>query len=604
MNLNNNNNNKSNELPTIEESIRLATLALETAIETNGLETSIQMLDPFADKCLYHSSLRSIIIILNAGLTLQKHDLDRATQSWAQTAQLSNRYRRTGLISDLVKLFKTPDYNKYSDMEVHAELTHAKFLGLSALLGALEAQNIYALIKIAYRLRLCVNAFRECKVILRSKTNWESELSRQNFEAGVRLANGIQHLMISHIPPKLLRIVNFLGYKGVESRALQELTKTAFELPGLSARIAQVVLLVYWIVGQSHGCLGPKDLTLSQQIIDKELKRFPKSLLYKILNAKLAQVSGHIDEAIQLFKDCLVGNDLVVTHKLFHIELSFSYALKCQWDECIKYAELVRQQAIHSPAIITYILAIFKFAKAVDDNDQQMKKEANQLFESIPDMRIRYFGKTITPEKVAVELSLKYVRNNHFLPLPELDTLYGSNHLYFLKNNPIYLDRHLQRVDKYISIFKKDFDEGNGVDSYVSALFYKAFLLKLKGHYEEAKQCLNIILNEEQNIEKNSSILPQTTLEMGLIQLSTNNSEEAKNWLKKTMRDYNRYLNENYVHLRIYAALRELGISTDKQSANQNQINQFGKQWLKDLEVEEKSYENILKTDNMVLSIN
>ena len=39
---------------------------------------------------------------------------------------------------------------------------------------------------------------------------------------------------------------------------------------------------------------------------------------------------------------------------------------------------------------------------------------------SIPAMRIRYFGKTITPEKVAVEKSLKYFRNNESLILPEM----------------------------------------------------------------------------------------------------------------------------------------------------------------------------------------
>ncbi|CAG2116121.1 unnamed protein product [Medioppia subpectinata] len=256
---------------------------------------------------------------------------------------------------------------------------------MSAILCALEAQNIYALIKIAYRLRLCVSAFKECKTILRNRSIWESETSKQHFEAGVRLANGIQHLTISHIPPKLLKIVNFLGYKGVESRAFQELSRTAFELPGISSRIAQVVLLFYWIAGQPHACLGPKEssLAFSQQIIDKELKRFPKSLLYRLAQAKLAQISGHIDEAIHLFKDCLANNSLEISHKIFHMELSLCHALKCEWSEAIDYAELVRQQSVHSPAIITYLVAIFRYAKSVDDCDPHMKQTAAKLFESV-----------------------------------------------------------------------------------------------------------------------------------------------------------------------------------------------------------------------------
>ncbi|CAG2116120.1 unnamed protein product, partial [Medioppia subpectinata] len=194
-------NNNEGDCQTIEESINLVNEAIDNAIESNGLESAVQMLEPYAHKSLYHSAFRSILIILKAGLTLKKDDLEKASEVTEQTAKLSNKYRRTGFLNNLVKLFKTPNYDKYTDLEIHAELTYAKFLGMSAILCALEAQNIYALIKIAYRLRLCVSAFKECKTILRNRSIWESETSKQHFEAGVRLANGIQHLTISHIPP-------------------------------------------------------------------------------------------------------------------------------------------------------------------------------------------------------------------------------------------------------------------------------------------------------------------------------------------------------------------------------------------------------------------
>jgi len=66
-----------------------------------------------------------------------------------------------------------------------------------------------------------------------------------------------------------------LGYKGVRSIGFEEINKAAFELPGISSKLAQFVLLTYWLYAEPHGCLGPKDLTLCRQVIDKELKKFP-----------------------------------------------------------------------------------------------------------------------------------------------------------------------------------------------------------------------------------------------------------------------------------------------------------------------------------------
>ena len=52
-------------------------------------------------------------------------------------------------------------------------------------------------------------------------------------------------------------------------------------------------------------------------------------------------------------------------------------------------------------------------------------------------------------------------------------------------------------------------------------------------------------------------------MELGLIEFQSNNSISAEKWLKKSLTDYNHYLNENYVHLRACAGLRQLGITNE-----------------------------------------
>ena len=95
------------------------------------------------------------------------------------------------------------------------------------------------------------------------------------FEAGVRFANGLKHLAISQIPPKILRLVNFLGFSGKESIAFEEINKVAFEMPGMIGRIGRMFLLGYWLFGQPHAGLGPRELPKATQVLGKELEDFP-----------------------------------------------------------------------------------------------------------------------------------------------------------------------------------------------------------------------------------------------------------------------------------------------------------------------------------------
>lgn len=58
------------------------------------------------------------------------------------------------------------------------------------------------------------------------------------------------------------------------------------------------------------------------------------------------------------------------------------------------------------------------------------------------------------------------------------------------------------------------------------------------------------------------------TLEMGLIEIEQNNHDEAKKWLDHAEKDFAGYTAENFVHLKVYAAIRMMGYKTDKEMAN------------------------------------
>lgn len=65
--------------------------------------------------------------------------------------------------------------------------------------------------------------------------------------------------------------------------------------------------------------------------------------------------------------------------------------------------------------------------------------------------------------------------------------------------------------------------------------------------------------------------MPQSLHELAVIEMYRNNYDEAKELFNRVIKDYSGYLTENFVHLRAYAGLRDLGVNTDKQEINDSE---------------------------------
>ena len=81
-------------------------------------------------------------------------------------------------------------------------------------------------------------------------------------------------MIVSFLPPKLLKIVNFLGFKGVRDVAFTELNAVAYELPGIYSLIGELLELMSH---QKLSQLGRQ--TLCQCYLKSTKKEFVKLLL-------------------------------------------------------------------------------------------------------------------------------------------------------------------------------------------------------------------------------------------------------------------------------------------------------------------------------------
>lgn len=169
--------------------------------------------------------------------------------------------------------------------EAHAELVYAEALLMISLMTFLGDQNLINLVKGAFRIRSCYQSYKECAVILAQRSTWVSEFSRQHFESGVRMGVGTFNLMISHMPSKVLKLLEFIGFSGNRATGFTELEAATAQQEGLRSPLAVLISMTYHCYVEHYFGLGEGDLDYAKALLEKTLEKYPTVCIGKCFEA-------------------------------------------------------------------------------------------------------------------------------------------------------------------------------------------------------------------------------------------------------------------------------------------------------------------------------
>ena len=174
-----------------------------------------------ADCSIYHALGYGVFMYLKAVMTFEQKHIEEASAVLSQACENIDSYRHkrsksAGLVDTLGKLIKkaAPDYDQYTDNQVHAELCYAEILLLKAVLTLCEDETLVSFVKAGLKVRTCYQSFRECWTILQERTTWSNQQHRKDFESGVRFGVGCFNLMISLLPARVMKLLEFIGFRG------------------------------------------------------------------------------------------------------------------------------------------------------------------------------------------------------------------------------------------------------------------------------------------------------------------------------------------------------------------------------------------------------
>ncbi|KAH9488246.1 Tetratricopeptide repeat protein 39C [Bulinus truncatus] len=179
----------------------------------------------------------------------------------------------------------------------------------------------------------------------------------------INFGYGTFQLCISMVPPKILKLIEFLGFEGDREVGLSCLEFTSHS-KDMKAPLATLALLWYHTVlrpffaldGANQTQAGTKD---AEAIIREKEGEFPNSSLFMFFQGRIHRLEKKNDLSLKLYKRALVeakGQREIELMCLY--EISWCHILKLEWKEAQEGFIRLKKESKWSQAYYTYLVAV------------------------------------------------------------------------------------------------------------------------------------------------------------------------------------------------------------------------------------------------------
>ncbi|XP_046620385.1 tetratricopeptide repeat protein 39B-like [Neodiprion virginianus] len=523
----------------------------------NDFVQARKILAPWAETSIYHALGHSTFAFVEAILTFEQKHIEKAAETLKQCMSVCQKHRRKNTIAQNIgKIVKKANYDSYTPEELHAELCYAEALLIKSLLTFMEDETLVSFVKAGFKIRTCYLSFKECQTILKTR-KWTNDNHRIHFESGVRMGIGAFNLMISLLPGRIIKLLEFIGFSGDKAFGLEQLEAGYREPNGLRQVLCALTLLSFNLIVMYVLSDSRSDLKWCESTLDEELMLYPNGAWFLFFKGRLELVKGNVEEAVQWYTKSWKSQAIWPQfHHLCYWELMWAHCLQRQWDDALIYANHLEAESNWSKTIYMYQKAAILMMKK-DREDEKAKDMIRELMTQVPTHKQRIAGKSLPMEKFVIRKAGRFFAQNESLVLPTFELLLVWNMFKVLGTRP----------DLLLNIFKLAEEEETSLKLQPSD--YQAdnegLILLLKGtclrHIRkplQAEECLRKVLRLDKQIKEDTYLLPFAAVELALLARDQDKPQLAIALLEDTKKNYTGYSLESRLHFRIHSALLEL----------------------------------------------
>uniref|UniRef100_A0A7N6FLY2 Tetratricopeptide repeat domain 39A n=1 Tax=Anabas testudineus TaxID=64144 RepID=A0A7N6FLY2_ANATE len=473
---------------------------------------------------MYHALTYATILEMQAMMTFDPQHILAAGNTMKEAQAICQRYRKKSSFS-----------KNFTEEELHAEVCYAECLLQRAALTFLQDENMISFIKGGIKVRNSYQTYKELHTVLQSAGYTHGD-NHGHFEGGVKLGVGAFNLMISMLPTRTLKLLEFVGFSGNKEFGLQQLQEGSAESTFRSF-LCNMLLLCYhtfmsFILGTGEG-----DVEDAEKLLQPYIKKYPKGSIFLFFAGRIEEIKGNLDAAIRRFEECCEAQQQWKQfHHMCYWELMWCFTYKRHWKMAYFYADLLSKENSWSKATYAYMKAAY-LSMLTKDDCLTFGETALTLFRQVPALKQKIAGKSLPTEKFAIRKARRYLTEDAIpLPAPPL-----VKDLYLFCNCPV------------VCLSGSDFT----IDDQCLLSLLKGLCLKHLGHHEEAEHYFTLVLCNEAQIKYDHYLVPNALLEHGLLCLEQGRKDEAIKLLEAAKQNYKNYSMESRTHFRIQAALHK-----------------------------------------------
>uniref|UniRef100_A0A8L0DSM8 Tetratricopeptide repeat domain 39A n=1 Tax=Oncorhynchus mykiss TaxID=8022 RepID=A0A8L0DSM8_ONCMY len=425
----------------------------------------------------------------------------------------------------------------FTSEELHAEVCYAECLLQRAALTFLQDENMVSFIKGGIKVRNSYQTYKELHTVLQSSSYVHGD-NHGHFEGGVKLGVGSFNLMISMLPTRTLRLLEFVGFSGNKEFGLQQLTEGA--------------------AGQTFRSFLCNMLLLCYHTFMSFILALYCSLgsIFLFFAGRIEVIKGNLDAAIVRFEECCEAQQQWNQfHHMCYWELMWCFTYKRHWKMAYFYADLLSKENAWSKATYAYMKGAY-LSMLTREECQPFRESEVALFRQVHGLKQKIAGKSLPTEKFAIRKARRYLTENPVtLPAPPLEMMYIWNGYTVIGKHKDLTEGMLKTLDECRMLCSSGTEFS--IDDQCLLSLLRGLCLKHLGHQEEAEHYFTLVLCNETQIKFDHYLVPNALLEHGLLCLEQGRKEEGIKLLETAKQSYKNYSMESRTHFRIQAALHK-----------------------------------------------
>lgn len=526
----------------------------------NKFKDALELLQPWAKDSMYHALGYSTIVVLQAIMTFEQQDIQNGISAMRDALQTCQKYRKKStVVESFSSLLSRGSLEQMTEEEMHAEICYAECLLQKAALTFVQDENMINFIKGGLKIRTSYHIYKECLSILHilQKNKVEQQFFHE-FEGGVKLGIGAFNLMLSLLPARIIRLLEFIGFSGNRELGLLQLQEGASGRSMRSPLCCLTILSFHTYISLILGT-GEVNLVEAENLLAPFLKQFPNGSLMLFYHARIELLKGNVEEAQEIFRKCIsVQEEWKQFHHLCYWELMWINIFQQNWMKAYYYSDLLCKESKWSKATYVYLKAAI-LSMLPEEEVEATKENVVTLFRQVDSLKQRIAGKSIPTEKFAVRKSRRYSAS---LPAPVKLVLPALEMMYIWNGFPIVSKREDLSENLLLTIEKAETTLQNQncsdylVDDECLLKLLKGCCLKNLQRPLQAELCFSHVIQSEKLLKFDHYLVPFTLFELAFLYKSQGDIDKAFKALETARNNYKDYSMESRLHFRIQAALQ------------------------------------------------